>query len=255
MEIKIGKVEKKLNKIIEEEGAIYLVLIDPDEKNIEEIAEKVKDYADAIMIGGSIGVINLDEVTKKIKEITKLPTILFPGNVDGLTQYADAVFFMSLMNSTNPYWIVNAPTLGSLTIKKFGLEPIPMAYLCVEPAKRTAVGFVGEINEIPQRKPEIAAMYCLSAKYFGMRWAYLEAGSGAEYPVSNEMIAISKKLSGINIIVGGGIRKPEIAYEKVLSGADAVVTGNLLEKDPNAVEEMYDAIKKAGREKLKNQKK
>ncbi|EHP85615.1 geranylgeranylglyceryl/heptaprenylglyceryl phosphate synthase [Methanotorris formicicus] len=255
MKINVGKVEKKLNKIIEEEGAVYLVLIDPDEKNVEEIAEKVKDYADAIMIGGSIGVVNLDETTKKIKEITKLPTILFPGNVDGLTPYADAVFFMSLMNSTNPYWIVNAPTLGSLTIKKFGLEPIPMAYLCVEPAKRTAVGFVGGINEIPQRKPEIAAMYCLSAKYFGMRWAYLESGSGAEYPVSNEMIAISKRLSGINIIVGGGIRKPEIAYEKVLSGADAIVTGNLLEKNPNAVEEMYDAIKKAGREKLKNQKK
>lgn len=85
-----------------------------------------------------------------------------------------------------------------------------------------------------------------------MRWAYLEAGSGASYPVNNETIALSKKLSGINIIVGGGIRKPEIAYEKVLAGADAIVTGNLLEENPKAVEMMYDAIKKAGKEKLKN---
>jgi phosphoglycerol geranylgeranyltransferase len=250
MSIKIGKTESKLNSIIEEEGALYFVLIDPDESNYAEVAEKVKDYADAIIIGGSIGITNLDEITKDIKEITNLPTILFPGNVDGLTPHADAVFYMSLMNSKNPYWMINAPTLGSITIKKYGLETIPMAYLGIEPIQRTAVGFVGEVNEIPQRKPEIAGMYCLSASYFGMRWAYLEAGSGAEYPVSNEIIGISKKLSGINIIVGGGIRKPEIAYEKVLSGADAVVTGTLIEKNPNAVKEMRDAIKKAGKDKL-----
>ncbi len=252
MEIKIGKVEKKLTQIIEEEGAVYLTLLDPEEENIEEISEKIKDYADAIMVGGSIGIIDLDEKVKTIKKITKLPIILFPGNVDGLSKYADAVFYMSLMNSTNTYWVVTAPTLGAITILKYKLEPIPMAYLCIEPVRKTAVGYIGEIREIPQNKPNITAMYCLSAKFFGMRWAYLEAGSGAEYPVNNETIALSKKLSNINIIVGGGIRKPEIAYEKVLAGADAIVTGNLLEKNPNAVEMMYDAIKRAGKEKLKN---
>ena len=249
----IGDVEKRLNKILEEEGALYFILIDPDEKNCIDIAKKVKDYADAIIMGGSIGITNLNEITKEIKEIVgDIPIILFPGNVDGLTPHADAVFFMSLMNSNNTYWTTMAPTLGAITVKKYNLEAIPMAYLGIEPIKRTAVGFVGEVNEIPQRKPEIAGMYCLSAKYFGMRWAYLEAGSGAEYPVNNETISLSKKLSGINIIVGGGIRKPEIAYEKVLAGADAIVTGNLLEENPKAVEMMYDAIKKAGKEKTKN---
>lgn len=251
MQIKLGEIESKLNKIIEEEGAAYFVLIDPDEKNYREIANHVKDYADAIIIGGSIGIINLDEVTKDIKEITGLPIILFPGNVDGVTKEADAVFFMSLMNSKNTYWNMTAPTLGALTIKKYGLETLPMAYLGIEPISKTAVGFVGEVNEIPQKKPEIAGLYSLSASYFGMRWAYLEAGSGAEYPVSNEMIGISKKLSGINIIVGGGIRTPEVAYEKVMSGADVIVTGTLTEKDPQAVVEMKKAIKKAGLDKLK----
>ncbi|WP_292460903.1 geranylgeranylglyceryl/heptaprenylglyceryl phosphate synthase [Methanothermococcus sp.] len=252
MMVFIGDVEKRLNKILEEEGVLYLILIDPDEKNCIDIANKVKDYADAIIMGGSIGITNLNEITKEIKEIIgDIPIILFPGNVDGLTPYADAVFFMSLMNSNNTYWTTTAPTLGAITVKKYNLEAIPMAYLGIEPIKRTAVGFVGEVNEIPQRKPEIAGMYCLSAKYFGMRWAYLEAGSGAEFPVSNEMIAISKKLSGINIIVGGGIRTPEIAYQKVLSGADAIVTGTLIEDNPDAVKEMRDAIKKAGMEKLK----
>ncbi len=254
MVITIGNIEKKLNNILKKEGALYFILIDPDEQNCIDIVKKVKNYADAIILGGSIGITNLNEITKDIKEIIgNIPIILFPGNVDGLTPYADAVFFMSLMNSNNTYWTTMAPTLGAITIKKYNLEAIPMAYLGIEPVKRTAVGFVGEVNEIPQRKPEMAGMYCLSAKYFGMRWAYLEAGSGAEFPVSNEMIGISKKLSGINIIVGGGIRTPEVAYQKVLSGADAIVTGTLIENNPDAVKEMRDAIKKAGQEKLKKQ--
>ncbi|ABR55111.1 geranylgeranylglyceryl phosphate synthase [Methanococcus vannielii SB] len=252
MDLKIGKIETELNNILKKEGALYFVLIDPDEKNYAEVAEKVKDYADAIIIGGSIGITNLDEVTKNIKKITNLPVILFPGNVDGVTKEADAVLFMSLMNSKNTYWNMTAPTLGALTIKKYGLEAIPMAYLGIEPISKTAVGFVGEVNEIPQKKPEIASIYCLSASYFGMRWAYLEAGSGAEFPVSNEMILISKKLSGINLIVGGGIRSPDVAYEKVISGADVIVTGTLTEKNPDAVKEMKEAIKRAGKDKLKN---
>jgi len=158
---------------------------------------------------------------------------------------------MSLMNSNNTYWTTLAPTLGAPIIKRYSLEPIPMAYLGVEPVKRTAVGFVGEVNEIPQRKPEIAAMYCLSARYFGMRWAYLEAGSGAEYPVSDEMIRLCKEVSGINIIVGGGVRTPEVAYRKIVSGADALVTGTVVEGNPSVMEDIRDAVKKAGREKLR----
>ncbi|ENN96202.1 geranylgeranylglyceryl phosphate synthase-like protein [Methanocaldococcus villosus KIN24-T80] len=242
------KVEERLNRIIEEEGAIYFVLVDPENVNYEGL-EKIKDYSDAILIGGSSGICELDYVVKEVKKITKLPTILFPGNVDNISKYADAILYMSLFNSLNPYWIITAPALGALKILKYNLEPIPTAYLCIEPAKKTSVGFVGDIKEIPQNKPKITAMYCLSAKFFGFRWAYLEAGSGAEYPINNETIKMAKKVSGINIIVGGGIKKPEIAYEKVLAGADGIVTGTLVEKDPKMIEKVYDAIKKAGREK------
>ncbi|ADG13407.1 geranylgeranylglyceryl phosphate synthase [Methanocaldococcus infernus ME] len=243
------KVEERINKIIEEDGSAYFILLDPEE-NIIDIAEQVYSYVDAFLVGGSIGISNLDEKVKELRKFKK-PIILFPGNVDGLTRYADAVLYMSLMNSLNPYWIVTAPTLGALKILEYKLEPIPTAYLCIEPAKKTSVGFVGDIKEIPRDKPKIAALYCLSAKFFGMRWAYLEAGSGAEKPVSDEMIKLCKKLSGINLIVGGGIKKPEIAYNKVLAGADVIVTGNILEKDTNLAEKFYDSIKKAGREKWK----
>ena len=252
MEISIGKVERRLYSILESEGALYFVLVDPEDRNISQVLERVGEYADAVIVGGSIGISNLDEITREIKRAVKdIPVILFPGNIDGLTPYADAVFFMSLMNSNNTYWTTLAPTLGAPIIKRYSLEPIPMAYLGVEPIKRTAVGFVGEVNEIPQRKPEIAAMYCLSARYFGMRWAYLEAGSGAEYPVSDEMIRLCKELSGINIIVGGGIRTPEVAYRKIVSGADALVTGTVVEGNPSVMEDIRDAVKRAGREKLR----
>ncbi|MCS3901693.1 geranylgeranylglyceryl/heptaprenylglyceryl phosphate synthase [Methanococcus voltae] len=248
--MKIGNVESYMNDIIAKEGAAYAVLIDPDEKNYAEIAEKVKDYADVIIIGGSIGICDLDKITKDIKEITNLPTILFPGNVDGITKEADALFYMTLMNSKNTYWTITAPTLGCIKIKKEGIEPIPMAYIGIEPIQNTAVGYVGEVNAIPSAKPEIAAMYCLSASYFGMRWAYLEAGSGAKFPVSSKAIATAKHLADINVIVGGGIRDPETAFEKVMYGADVIVTGTLTEQNPDAVKEMRNAIKKAGLKKL-----
>ncbi|WP_456472480.1 phosphoglycerol geranylgeranyltransferase [Methanocaldococcus sp.] len=244
------KVEKKLNDILEEDGSLYFILLDPED-DIAEIAERSKDYVDAFLIGGSSQIIDLDEKVKEVKKITDKPLILFPGNVDGITKYADAILYMSLLNSTNPYWIITAPTLGALKILKYNLEPIPTAYICVEPAEKTSVGFIGDVKEIPQNKPKIAALYCLSAKFFGMRWAYLEAGSGASKPVSDEMIKLSKKLSNINLIVGGGIKSPEVAYRKVLAGADVIVTGTMLEREPNLAEKFYDMIKKAGREKCR----
>lgn len=243
----LGRVEKKLNRIIENEGAAYFILIDP-EKDVD--LESIMDYADAFLIGGSSGIVNLDEKIKEIKKDTNIPIILFPGNVDGISKEADAILYMSLMNSRNTYWTTLAPTLGAIKILKYKIEPIPTAYICIEPAKNTTVGFVGDINEIPKNKPNIVAMYCLSAKFFGMRWCYLEAGSGAEFPVSNEAIKMSKEIANINIIVGGGIRDEKTAYEKVKAGADVIVTGTLIEKNPDKVEQIYNAIKKAGREKL-----
>ncbi len=153
--------------------------------------------------------------------------ILFPGNVTGVAPSADAIFFSCLMNSDNPYFLTEAQALGALAIKKYDLEPIPMAYLIV--GDGGAAGFVGRARGIPPNKPGLAVMYALAAEYFGMRFVYLEAGSGADGRVSQPMITAVRKAFSGTLIVGGGITTPENASLASKSGADIVVVGTLLE--------------------------
>lgn len=133
------------------------------------------------------------------------------------------------MNSDNPYFITEAQALGALSVRKYNLEAIPMAYLIV--GDGGAAGFVGRAKGIPHQKPGLAAMYALAAQYFGMRFLYLEAGSGADGRVSQEMIAAVRKVYEGTLIVGGGITTPDAAEGVAKAGADVIVVGTLLEND------------------------
>ena len=155
------------------------------------------------------------------------PVILFPGNVTGVSPSADAIFFSCLMNSDNPYFITEAQALGALAVRKYDLEAIPMAYLII--GDGGAAGFVGRARGIPPSKPSLAAMYALAAQYFGMRFLYLEAGSGADGKVSEKMIATVRKVYEGTLIVGGGIRNPDDAKLAAKAGADIIVIGTMLE--------------------------
>lgn len=222
---------------------LLAVLLDPAKVNSEEAGKSARAAAeggaDLIFVGGSIGAgMRLNEVVIRAKEDSKLPVILFPGNVDGVSPHADAILFMSLLNSTNPYWIIQAQALAAIPIRKIGLETIPTAYLIVEPGQRSAAGWVGSANPIPRDKPEIALAYSLAAEMLGMRWVYLEAGSGAEAPVPVEMVKVVKEGTKLGIIVGGGIRSPEVARERALAGADIVVVGTHFEEGGDLVAKM-----------------
>jgi len=231
----IGKVEKCITDAIARNGAIHLSLIDPQNVTPEIAGRLVSKLSDlgstAVMIGGStvISQRDLDEVVKEIKRNTALPTILFPNGVAGISEFADAIFFSTLMNSSNPYYITGAQALGAPLVKRYGLETIPMGYLIVGTSPGAA-GFVGQASPIPADKPELASMYALAAEYLGMRFVYLEAGSGSEKPVPSEMVRHVRKSVNAKLIVGGGIRKPEQAREMAEAGADAIVTGTIIEK-------------------------
>ncbi len=155
------------------------------------------------------------------------PVILFPGNVTGVAPSADAIFFSCLLNSENPYFITGAQALGALAIRKHNIEAIPMAYLIV--GDGNAAGFVGNARGIPPHKPGLAAMYALAAQYFGMRFLYLEAGSGADGRVSQAMIAAVRRVFEGTLVVGGGINSPETATLASKAGADVIVVGTMLE--------------------------
>ena len=244
--------EAHLQKIIDQEGKVHLTLLDPASQMPERAADMalaaVEGGTDAIMIGGSTEAsgILLDETVIRIKERVNVPIILFPGNSAGLSRYADAVFFMSLLNSRDLGYVITNQVLGAPLVYKSQIEPISMAYLVVEPGG--TVGWVGDAKLIPRKKPEIAAAYALAGKYMGMHYTYLEAVSGADIPVNPELIGAVKRVLGENkLIVGGGIRDAKAAKLCVSAGADMIVTGTVVEEvsDITAkVSEIVSAIKK-----------
>jgi phosphoglycerol geranylgeranyltransferase len=229
----IGRVESYLLQRIREQGSVHITLLDPEEVTTASafnIAKKARDSGtSAIMVGGStfVSQAHLDAVLKAIKRAVTVPTILFPNNVTGISRYADAIWFMSLLNSVDPYFIIGAQILGAPLVKKFGLEPIPMGYIIV--GDGGTAGIIGKAIPVPYNKPELVVAHALAGQYLGMRFIYLEGGSGAKDPVPPEMISIVKKYVDIPIIVGGGIRTKEQSSIAVSSGADMIVTGNVTE--------------------------
>jgi phosphoglycerol geranylgeranyltransferase len=221
-------------------------LFDPDPKklSIEEIADRAealeKYGSSAFLIGGSTGVTQkiLDATIMAIKDRSKLPAILFPGNAQsGISRYADAIFFMSLLNSKSQLWITGMQAMGANEVKQAGIEPIPVSYLIIEPGMKA--GKVGKAKLIKQKESYKAAAYALAAQYMGMRFVYLEAGSGATKPVPDEMIMVVRGTIRIPLIVGGGLRSAEAVEAKLRAGADIIVTGNAVE---NNFERMKDIV-------------
>jgi phosphoglycerol geranylgeranyltransferase len=216
---------------------IHFSLLDPDKqspKRAGKIAKEVTSIgSSAIMVGGSTlsNPRQVDETVKAIKDNSDLPVILFPSGVRFLSKYADAVFFMSLLNSRNLDFVIREHVKGSLVIRKFGIEPISMGYVIVEPGM--TAGRVGEADLIKQDDIETAVGYALASEYLGMRLFYLEAGSGATQPVSDMMISEVKKSVNVPLVVGGGIHDEHTTKDKIKAGADVIVTGTALEKDPN----------------------
>lgn len=230
-------------------GPLHMTLLDPDKQTAKEAAlmsaEAANAGTDAIMIGGSTGVTQdkVDGTILAIKEAVKVPVILFPANAANLSPHADALYFMSLLNSRDPRLIIGEQRLAAPVVRAWGLETIPMAYLVVEPGMRA--GEVGDAELIPRRSPVVAVQYALAAQMLGMKLVYLEAGSGAPDPVPDRLIRAVRDAIDIPVVVGGGIRTPEAARATIRSGADVVVTGTIVEvaREGDALRGIVAAVK------------
>jgi phosphoglycerol geranylgeranyltransferase len=229
----VGNVEKYLIEKIESEGSIHITLIDPEKVTPPQASRIVgkarSSETSAIMIGGStfVSPAHLDDVVKAVKRTVKIPIILFPNNVTGISRYANAIWFMSLLNSVDPYFLIGAQILGAPLVKKYNLEPITLGYIIV--GEGGTAGVIGRAIPVPYNKPELAAAHALAGQYLGMRFIYLEAGSGAKNPVPPEMVRAVKHYIDVPLIVGGGIRSREQALTAASAGADIIVTGNIVE--------------------------
>lgn len=225
----LNSINKKLKK-----KRLHMTLLDPDEQEPDAAAELAfqaeKLGTDAIMLGGSTGVTQqvLDSTVENIKKSVKVPVILFPTTASAISTKADAIYFMSLLNSRNPRFLIGEQMRASAWVKKSGLEAISMGYIIVEPGMKA--GQVGEADLVKRNDTKKAVGYSVAAELLGMSLVYLEAGSGAPEPVPKEIISEVKLALGIPLLVGGGIRTAEQARMVLEAGADIIVTGTIVEE-------------------------
>ncbi len=260
--MKFGKTEKYINERLEEDGALLFTLVDPLDYKSNDVAianavSSAESGADVVLIGGSIGAQGeiLDTVTKGIKDKVNVPVVLFPGNIATITRYADALYFMSLLNARNPYWITQAQMLSAAFLKNLKVEPLPVGYIVVSPGG--TVGWVGDVNLVPREKPQIAASLALAGEYLGNRFIVTDTGSNPQLQGSSsvpyEMIRAVKSAIDVPYIIGGGVKDEETVRNSVKAGADIIQIGTAIEQSKNVDSKtklFSKAIKEEGRKKL-----
>ncbi len=237
----------QLNSVIDEKGAAYVVLIDPDRKNENLLESRVESAnesgVDALFVGGSLMMDRkCKERVKRIKDVSNIPVIFFPGGVGQLNAYYDAMLFMSVISGRNPHYLIGEQAIAAPIVKDIGMETIPTGYILMDGGAGSTVEFMSGTRPIPMNRSDIAVAHALAGQYLGMKLIYLEAGSGAKEPVGNNVVEAVTETLDIPVIVGGGIRNAETASEKVKAGASIIVTGTVIEENSSLMSELADAI-------------
>lgn len=243
---------------LESEGAMLFSLIDPDktymEKGVAIAKESYEKGADVILLGGSIGAqgSQLDQTARMIKEEVDIPIVLYPGNISGLTGYADATYFMRMLNSRDVYWLSTAQIQGAPMVQKLKIEAIPTTYLVLEPGK--TVGWIGNANLIPRNNTDLGYSCALAAKYSGSHVLITDAGSGAELEPPLKIVQVCAKACAKELFYfyGGGVKTPKQASDVINSGADGIQIGAAFEegKVGDKIKKMHEAIKTAGKKRV-----
>jgi putative glycerol-1-phosphate prenyltransferase len=225
----------------------FAVLVDPDKMNdrsmdeLLELAEKARP--DLFFVGGSLVVSNyLDACIEKIKVKSDVPVVLFPGSPSQISPKADALLYLSLISGRNPELLIGQHVISAPTVRKSGLEIISTGYMVVDGGAPTTVSYISHASPLPSDKSDIAMCTAMAGEMLGMKLIYMDAGSGAQKPISESMIRRVASSIEVPLIIGGGITDPEKAYRNTQAGADVIVIGNALEKDPGLIIEMSSAI-------------
>lgn len=240
---------ERLLKIKAERGAGYLILLDPDKINHALLPSFVREAteagADGFLVGGSLILRDgFDRQLTIIKEHTSAPVIIFPGSLLQVSPVADAILFLVLISGRNPDHLIGNQVIAAPIIRHLNLEAISTGYMLIEAGNTTSAEFMSNTKPIPRDKADIALAHVLAAEIIGMRFVYLDAGSGARDSVPEEMLKAISHTSKLPLIVGGGIRTPEEARKKVEAGASFVVTGTVTELNNHHsfIKEFADAV-------------
>lgn len=225
----------------------FAVLIDPDKTNLAKLETLLFLSKDNIIdywfVGGSLLTNDtLDESIKYLKKHSNIPVVLFPGNYMQINRNADGILFLSLISGRNPEMLIGKHVIAAPYLKKTSLEIIPTGYMLIDSGRATSAQYISHTLPIPSDKNDIAVCTAMAGEMLGMACMYLEAGSGAVYPVPLDMIEKVSKNISVPLIVGGGIDTAEKAKKACIAGADIIVVGNAIEKDNNLIKEISSAI-------------
>jgi phosphoglycerol geranylgeranyltransferase len=223
------------------------VLIDPDRTHpvdclplVEKCSAAGVDY---FFIGSSLLTgDNFEKCLEIFKRSTRIPVIIFPGNAMQISENADALLFLSLISGRNPELLIGRHVIAAPVLRRSGIEVVPTGYMLIDSGAPTSVSYMSYTLPIPRDKSEIAACTAMAGEMLGMKIIYLDAGSGARYAVSPEMISQVRNQVSIPLIVGGGIRTRESATAACQAGADVIVVGNAIEKDPELIFNLSAAV-------------
>ncbi|MCB0717057.1 MAG: geranylgeranylglyceryl/heptaprenylglyceryl phosphate synthase [Bacteroidetes bacterium] len=238
-----------MRKVAQDRGAGFVVLIDPDRLTFSELESFCHDCeeagVDAFFLGSSVlfGA-SLDKYAAGLKQMTDLPVIGFPGSIGQLSAHLDAVLYLSVISGRNPEYLFGQHVHAAPMIRALELEPISTGYMLVESGRMTTAQYVSGSLPLPSNKPDVAAATALAAEMMGMKLLFTDGGSGAERPVPDEIVAAISQNCVTPLVVGGGIRTPEVAASKVEAGASFVVVGNAIERrlDRNYIAELASAV-------------
>jgi phosphoglycerol geranylgeranyltransferase len=225
----------------------FAILIDPDKfdpKGLNLVISSAQESSvDFILVGGSLLTYDhLDETLQSIKDQADIPIILFPGSILQLNEKADAVLLLSLISGRNADLLIGKHVIAAPYLKNSSLEILPTGYMLIESGPMTTAQYISNTIPIPRLKDDIAICTAIAGEMLGLRLIYMDAGSGAEMPVSTSMISKVKENISIPLIIGGGIRTPEQASASCKAGADMIVVGNAIEKDYSCLKEIAHAI-------------
>lgn len=228
----------RLNVLRAEGKKALAVLIDPDkmqdEKRLANLLELVNHSgADFVLVGGSLLVEdNFHACLRSVKEKSKVPVVLFPGSPSQISPEADAILFLSLISGRNPDLLIGQHVIAAPLLKKLSIEVVPTGYMLIDCGRPTTASYISHTLPVPHNKPEIAAATAIAGEMLGLKCVYMDGGSGADKPISEQMIAHVREAIDLPLIIGGGIRNEEQAKAAYDAGADMIVIGTAFEEEP-----------------------
>tara|TARA_B100001287_G_C22612894_1_gene496035 strand:+ start:202 stop:948 length:747 start_codon:yes stop_codon:yes gene_type:complete len=227
----------------------FAILIDPDKQDKNKLRKIIKkaeeSKVDYFFVGGSLlSYDSLDDCINTLKQNSKIPIILFPGNTMQINDKAEGILFLSLISGRNPDMLIGKQVIAAPILKESSLEVISTGYMLIDSGQQTTASYISNTQPIPSNKNAVAVCTALAGEMLGLKLIFMDGGSGAKNPISEKMITSVKKAINLPLIIGGGINSAKKAIDNCKAGADIIVVGNAIEKNINLINEIATAVHK-----------